>query len=114
MLRSCGLIALLVFTATPAFAQDLLGLGGGGLIAPSDHAFDDFISPMTNPVFFEDPRTLTEARFIFINHHVPDGLGGGDVQLFALQLRAALTENLSFIATKDGYIVSDNGLINDG
>lgn len=33
-----------------------------GLIAPSDHCFDDFISPMTNPVFFEDPRTLTEAR----------------------------------------------------
>ena len=34
--------------------------------------------------------------------------------MYAMQLRAALTENLSFIATKDGFIVSDNPIINDG
>lgn len=89
-------------------------LDNQGLIQKSDHCFDDFISPMTNPVFFEDPRTLTEARFIFINHSVPKDLFGGDVQLYALQIRAALTENLSLIATKDGFIVSDNALIDDG
>lgn len=89
-------------------------LGLQGLIKPSDHQFDDFISPMTNPVFFEDPRTLTEARFIFANHAVPDAVLGGDIQVYALQLRAALTDRLSFIATKDGYIVSDNPLIGDG
>ena len=69
---------------------------------------------MTNPVFFEDPRNLTEARLIFLNHSVPNSLGGGDVQLYALQLRASLTENLSFIATKDGFAVSDNPLVDDG
>jgi hypothetical protein len=41
-------------------------------------------------------------------------LGGGDIQLYALQVRAALTERLSVIATKDGYIVSSNPLIADG
>lgn len=81
----------------------------------SDHCFDDFISPMTNPVFFEDPRTLTEARLIFLNHALPSSLGGQNVQVYAMQLRAALTERLSLIATKDGFIVSQNpALLNDG
>jgi len=78
----------------------------GGLIKPSDHCFDDFISPMTNPVFFEDPRTLTEARGIFLQHKIPAAALGEDAQLYAVQLRAALSERLSLIATKDGYIVS--------
>lgn len=85
-----------------------------GLFRESDHQFTDFISPMTNPVYFEDPRTLTEARAIFINHSLPDSLGGGSVQLYATQLRAALTENLSIIATKDGFIVSESPLLDDG
>ncbi|MEZ6073887.1 MAG: hypothetical protein R3C10_27295 [Pirellulales bacterium] len=30
-------------------------------------------------------------------------LGNSDVQLYVLQIRAALTDRLSIIATKDGY-----------
>lgn len=91
----------------------------GGLIKPSDHCFDDFISPMTNPVFFEDPRTLTEARFIFFNHWLPESLGGSDARLIAMQVRAALTDRLSIVAAKDGYIMSDAkgplaGVFDDG
>lgn len=86
----------------------------GGLIAPSDTCFSDFISPMTNPVFFEDPRTLTEARIIYMHHKVPLTALGGDVNLVAVQLRAALTERLSIIATKDGFVTSTNPLIEDG
>lgn len=85
-----------------------------GLIAPSDPCFSGFISPMTNPVFFEDPRTLTEARFMFLRHKVPLPAGGGDIRLVGMQMRAALTKRLSLIATKDGFIMSDNPLINDG
>ncbi|WP_010586843.1 hypothetical protein [Schlesneria paludicola] len=85
-----------------------------GLIAQSDHGFSDFISPMTNPVYFEDPRTLTEVRPIFVNHTIPNALGGGSAQLIAMQARAALTENLSIIATKDGFFFSQNGLMSDG
>lgn len=86
----------------------------GSLIKPSDPCYNDFISPMTNPVYFEDPRNLSEARLIFLNHKVPLAAGGGDVQLYALQVRAALTDRLSFIATKDGYVVSSNPVIDDG
>ncbi len=39
----------------------------GDLLLPSDECYKDFISPMTNPVFFEDPRMLTEARLIYLN-----------------------------------------------
>jgi hypothetical protein len=79
-----------------------------GYIQPTDPAWAGFISPMTNPVFFEDPRTLTEARFIFIDHELP-ALAGGAIapsrlQVLAVQLRAAITEDLSIIATKDGFI----------
>ncbi len=95
-----------------------LGLGLGdklfGLLEHSDRCFPCFVSPMTNPVFFEDPRTLTEARLIFLNHKVPGGAGGGNVKLVACQLRAALTDRLSVIATKDGFIMSSNPLIDDG
>ncbi len=95
-----------------------LGLCGGklfgGLIKRSDKCFDDFISPMTNPVFFEDPRTLTEARAIFINHILPDSLGGNSVQVYALQARLALSKRLSLIAVKDGLINTASPVLDSG
>ena len=89
-----------------------------GCLKPSDQCFNDFISPMINFVHFEDPRTLTEVRPIYLYHNLPDrvgslGLPGGAVQLYAMQIRLALTERLSLIAVKDGYIVDnlkDGGL----
>jgi len=92
------------------------GLLGLGIVKKSESCFDDFISPMTNPVYFEDPRQLTEARLIFINHKLPFLLNApaGRIQLYALQVRLRLTEKLSFIAVKDGFVVSDSPLIDDG
>lgn len=78
-----------------------------GIIKSSDSCFDDFISPITNPLFFEDPRTLTEIRPIYASHWIPNSnpvFEGGNVQYLAAQIRIALTERLSIIATKDGYI----------
>lgn len=86
-----------------------------GWIKASDPCFNCFISPMTNPFYFEDPRTLTEARFIYAHHKVPlTPAGGGEVDLFAVQLRAALTDKLSLIAVKDGYYTSSNPIVDDG
>jgi hypothetical protein len=69
---------------------------------------------MSNFVYFEDPRTLTEARLIYFHHNTPDAVGtlaapGGAVDLYAAQLRFALSERLSVIAVKDGYITTDFG-----
>ncbi|MEM9646165.1 MAG: hypothetical protein AAF989_14340 [Planctomycetota bacterium] len=74
----------------------------------SDHCFDDFISPTIDFVHFEDPRTLTELRPIFVTHEFPNALDSGSIQLFALQFRVALTERLSLIGVKDGYIVDNS------
>lgn len=86
----------------------------GNILMRSEGGFDCFISPITNPVYFEDPRLMTEARGIFLNHRAPIAVGGGDVQLYALQLRARISENVAFIATKDGYVQSSNPVIGDG
>ena len=112
--KNCGLLGKGILTydecaAAPALPKKLLGC-----FCQTERCFDDFISPMTNPVFFEDPRQVTELRGIFLQHRVPATALGGDVQLYALQIRARLNDKLSLIATKDGYIVSDNPLIDDG
>ncbi len=74
----------------------------------SAHAdrFDEMISPISNPVNFEDPRINTEARFIYLYHEIDDNFvtGGGNAQIYALQLRFAVTEDLAIIATKDGIV----------
>ncbi|MCA9070333.1 MAG: hypothetical protein KDA84_15480, partial [Planctomycetaceae bacterium] len=72
----------------------------------SDHEFSDFVEPITNPILFEDPRSMTRVRFVFINQEIPTKsiLGGGDAQVYAMQVTLALTERLTFIANRDGYI----------
>jgi hypothetical protein len=73
----------------------------------SDRAFPRFIGPMTNPVLSKDPRALTEARLLFVNNQIDPAspLGDGSFQAYGLQVRVALTDRLSFIADKDGYLV---------
>lgn len=70
------------------------------------------ISPVANPIYFEDARITSEVRPLFMQHWLPDRFDvnggsvalGGYVRVSALQLRYAITEKLGFIATKDGYI----------
>jgi hypothetical protein len=71
---------------------------------PSDHCFDRFVSPLSNPFFFEDPRALTEVRGIFLDNALPNNIGGGDVQVWAAQFRGRLTDRLSLIAPRVGYL----------
>jgi hypothetical protein len=73
----------------------------------SDHCFDNFISPVTNPFFFEDPRSLTEVRPIFMYQSTPGSnyiFHGGDVEWFGTQARLALTDRLSFVISELGFI----------
>jgi hypothetical protein len=70
---------------------------------PSDHCFDRFISPISNPFFFEDPRSLTEARGIFLDNSLPNTVGSGDAQVWAGQLRGRVTDRLSLIAPRLAY-----------
>jgi hypothetical protein len=71
----------------------------------SDHVFDGFISPVTNPFLFEDPRSLTEVRPIFLYQKVPSDqpqFKGGGTWFFGTQARVAVTDRLSFVMNKLG------------
>lgn len=72
----------------------------------SDHAFDGFVGPFSNPIQFKDPRSLTEARGIFLAAWSDPAMALGDTtaQVYALQLRAAVTERLQVFADKDGIV----------
>ena len=69
---------------------------------------------MTNPIFFEDPRTLTEVRFIFIHHRLPTALGGNSIQGYAPQLRVALSDRFSLILTKGSVLYTQSPLLDSG
>src|SRR5262249_42820526 len=73
----------------------------------SDHCFDGFISPVTNPFYFEDPRSLTEARPVFLWQQTPCHtyiFRGGDIVFFGVQGRLAITDRLSIVMNKLGGI----------
>ena len=70
---------------------------------PSDHCFDRFISPISNPFYFEDPRSLTEVRGIFSSNSLPGFIGGGDAQVWTAQFRGRLTDRVSVIAPRLAY-----------
>ncbi|HEY1598230.1 MAG TPA: hypothetical protein VGG64_01420 [Pirellulales bacterium] len=72
-------------------------------LLPSDHCFDHFVSPISNPFFFEDPRSLTEVRGMFIDNSLPTFSGGGDAQVWAAQFRGRITDRWSIIAPRLSY-----------
>jgi hypothetical protein len=70
---------------------------------------DNTIAPVANPIFFEDPIIRSEIRPIFAYHRIDPGFitGDGEAELYALQIRYAITDRLAFIATQDGYLNID-------
>jgi len=84
----------------------------------SDHCFDKLATPVTNPFLFEDPRSLTEVRPIFLWQTIPNSAPitqGGNAYFYGLQARVALTDWLSFTLNKLGgvSINADNPALND-
>jgi hypothetical protein len=78
----------------------------------SDHEFDGFVQPFSNPIQFKDPRCMTEARGLFIaawsDPNMP--LGDTTAQIYALQARVALTERFEAFAAKDGIVRFSPGI----
>jgi hypothetical protein len=81
------------------------GNGPEGKCFESDHCFDYFSSPVSNPFYMEDPRSLTEARPIFIYQKISGSnpaFRGGNTEFFGSQFRVALTDRWSVVLTKLG------------
>lgn len=78
----------------------------------SDHDFDHMISPMSNPYFFEDPRSLTEFRPIILWQKLRGDnplTRGGDAVLYTFQGRLAFNEYWSLVIHKFGFTTLDVG-----
>ncbi|MBK1828495.1 hypothetical protein [Haloferula rosea] len=81
-------------------------------IATTTTAFENTRRPITNPTLFDNALPQSNVHPIFMYHRLPDfadtTLGplamGGHVEIYALQLEWALTDRLSLVATKDGYV----------
>jgi len=83
------------------------GTGASRLTFQSDPGFNQLASPVTNPFLFEDPRSLTEVRPIFIAQGTPRGNGifhGGDIEYFGVQGRLAITDRLSVVLSELGEV----------
>jgi hypothetical protein len=94
------------------FGYDWLGCtsGCGRKLFESDHCFDQFISPITNPFLFLDPRSQTEVRPIYmfqVTPHSNPTYDGGLINFLGLQASVAITDRLSVIMNKFGIIWND-------
>ena len=120
-------IALSAILASPAAAQGSAAAAPGSTaphaVMPSAsdgfltglRGFEGFHEPVGQPLYFESPFNDTALRFLYLRHNFSDAslLQGGNLMVYALQARLALTERLAFIATKDGYTELNSGLIQD-
>lgn len=87
--------------------RDWLTPGGRDSWLFSDHAFDQFATPISNPFLSEDPRALTEVRPIFIYQHIPTpqpNFQGGNAYFFGARASVAFTERLSLTINKLGAV----------
>ena len=78
----------------------------------SDKGFPDFVSPISNPMLAEDPRSLTELRPMYIYQTIPKNqyyFKGGNTQYFGLQGRLAFTERFSVVINKLGGSIFSPG-----
>lgn len=77
--------------------------------------FERLHEPLGQPIYFESALVDTSARALFLRHEFSDRstLQGGDVTIYAVQARLALSERLALIATKDGYSILDAGIVED-
>ena len=80
--------------------------GGSGAPFQSDHKFDGFASPVSNPFYFEDPRALTEIRPLFIWQHTPSAnpiYNGGNNFFVGARGSLAFTDWLSVTFDELGW-----------
>ena len=86
-----------------------------------------YVPPLTFPYFNESAQIRSEIRPLYFYNHIPDDFvsvggfdTGGDLHVFTVQGRAAITERWAVLVTKNGYadvdfddlLPSDDGALN--
>jgi hypothetical protein len=117
MTRTLITAAPLLCGAAAASAQhaDFVLFGESNAAGLAQPAEQKHVHPITSPYFHEDSFVTTDVRAWFLYHDFPSSapLSGGNAKVYAVQVRVALTDQLQFVASKDGYIDFNTGLIED-
>ncbi len=101
-------VGLLGLVSSMAIAGEVVS----SVEAEEANVFSKARRPMTNPTLFDLALPTTNIHPLFLQHRLPSHVNttsgnlalGGDVQLYALQFEIAMSERLSVVATKDGYV----------
>lgn len=121
------LLVATLLVASPALAVDWDYKGSLG-----EGKHKRYVPPLSNPFLNETPYITTEARAVFIHNQIPGGVfantpfapgtaGGGQINVYTLQLRLALTDRFGVIINKNGVMnfnhstvdaLTDNGIAN--
>lgn len=116
-LFTSALLAVSIFFQAPAAAQhaDFVLFGDPNPRAAEVPANQKHVHPLTSPYYNEDSFVTSDVRTWFIYHDFPksSAIAGGSAKIYAAQVRLALTDQLQFVAYKDGYIEWDTGLVKD-
>jgi hypothetical protein len=112
MMTSCLKFAALATALTTTASAGLISLEPAAPVAVGGGGFDKVRRPITNPTLFDLALPTTNVHPIFMYHQLPSTVNttvgnlamDGHVEVYALQFEIALTERLSLVATKDGYI----------
>lgn len=112
-----ALLLLSLVCASPVAAQhaEFVLLGGPSPEAANAKPEHAFVHPVTSPYYHEDSFVTTDVRAWYAYHRFPGdiALDGGHAQVAAVQLRLAITNQIQFVAYKDGYMDLDTGLIDE-
>lgn len=95
------ILSSIALAALSADAQGGFVLFGESASAPASE--QRFVRPITAPYFHEDSFVTSDLRAWYVQHHFGSDTIGGEVEVFALQVRLALTDRLQLVAYKDGY-----------
>lgn len=90
----------------PAAAEDgPFGLDLAGSFGENGFDRRRYVPPVSLFILNETPFITTEVRPIYAHHEIPADFitNGGDIDVFAVQGRLALTDRLGIIATTDGW-----------
>ncbi len=114
LLVATGLASQMLTGAYAQAAETVLfgDQDAAGLALPDERKA---VHPVTSPYYNEDSFVTTDVRAWYVNHQFPGNspIDGGDATVYAVQIRAALTESLQLVAYKDGFVDLDSGLLDD-
>jgi opacity protein-like surface antigen len=116
ILAAAAMATTLAVSAGSSMAQhaNFVLFGDPNPEAARQEAQEKFVHPITSPYYHEDSFVTSDVRAWYLFHGFDDApLGGGDAQVYALQVRLALTDQLQLVAYKDGYLQFDTDALEE-